>query len=58
MVALDQHVHCMQRSVRAEGAGPGQSTGFPCPRQYDVSIIDRDLHFPMIRTGIISIFHT
>ena len=58
MVALDQHVHCMQRSVRAEGAGPGQSTGFACPRQYDVSIIDRDLHFPMIRTGIISIFHT
>ena len=39
-------------------APAGQSTGFPCPRQYDVSIIDRDLHFPMIRTGIISIIHT
>ena len=22
------------RSVRAVGAGPDQSTGFPCPRQY------------------------
>ena len=33
LVAWDQHVHCTQRSVRAEGAGPGQSTGFPCPRQ-------------------------
>ena len=27
-------VRCTQRSVRAEGAGPGQSTGFPCPLQY------------------------
>ena len=30
-------VDCMKRlirSVRAEGAGPGQSTGFPCPLQY------------------------
>ena len=26
----DLHVH----SVPAEGAGPGQSTGFPCPLQY------------------------
>ena len=28
---INMIVHC---SVRAEGAGPGQSTGFPCPRQY------------------------
>ena len=33
LIASDQHVHCMQWSVRAEGAGPGQSTRFPCPLQ-------------------------
>ena len=27
-------MHCMQRSVHTESAGPGHSTGFPCPRQY------------------------
>ena len=34
LVISDQHVHCMQHSVHIESAGPGHSTGFPCPRQY------------------------
>ena len=41
LVIADQHdfVHCTrtQRSVRVEaGAGPGQSTGLPCPLQTTV----------------------
>ena len=31
---INMIAHCMQRSVRAEGAGPGHSTGFPRPQQY------------------------